>query len=203
MFRLRDDVIASTAGILIVAYIITGIALGALYYFWMDGGDGDPSDGGYGDNGEVTTIAWMVSVEGDNYIVEIIQFDPMDLDDVGFTVLNINFLVANWDDPDGESIRIEGGLDDINFVQSDYDTADTRPYNTFYSREPVGDPPKSTNVTLCIVFMDVDGDHRIGSGDVIWIRSMDNGGAADEDYRFRLIDESRGEAIGDITLPPT
>jgi len=140
-------------------------------------------------------------VAGYNYIIEIIDVQSASLGYVGWSILNLNRLVTIWDDPSGETLRMEGSLVDINFSMSGYNGADEHVYNKFYSQDPVGDPPLNMNHTLCIVYMDTNSDGKLTSGDVIWIRSTDNDGAADEDYRFRMVNEKTYKAYGEKLLP--
>jgi len=130
---------------------------------------------------------WTISVEGDNYIIEIIDIQSERLDEVSWSILNLNRLVTNWDDPSGETLRMEGDMIDILWNQSEYDTAEIKLDGRFYSRETIGND--SRNHTLCIVYMDVNTDGKFNNWDVIWIRSNENDGAADEDFRLRIVGE--------------
>ena len=186
-----DIVVAST--------IVTILALSIAFVSTMEWGSTESTEAT--EPVPRPTIAWRVSVEGDNYIIEIIDVHPESLDEVSWTILTDSRLVNSWDDPSGENLRVEGDLIDINFTHQDYNQADVTHYHKFYSRDPTGTPPQSRNHTLFMVYMDVNTDGKLSSGDVIWIRSAENGGPADEDYRFRLINERAGEAYGELILP--
>ena len=172
------------AGLIVLIALLTTISIQT----WNRSEDPDP---------EPYSLDWRFST----CCFEIIEIEPsIDLEDVQWSILDLNGTVATWEDPSGELIEMRGSLADVNFSQSGYDDADEICYNKYYSRNPVGPPPVSTNHTLCIVFMDVNSDGEISSGDVIWVRSVDNGGAADDDFSLRL-KTSRG-LLGELLLPP-
>ena len=176
--------------VIVILLIIVGTLQEGIRYEWEEEEDYS-----------MTTIAWRVSVAGDNYIIAIIDVQSESLDDVSYSVLNTNRLVTSWNDPANENIRMEGDLTDVNFTQANYDIANVTVYDKFYSQDPVRVPPVSINHTLCVVYMDVTSDGRLSSGDVIWIRSTDNDGCAEEDYRFRMVNEKVGDAYGELFLP--
>jgi len=144
------------------------------------------------------SIAWMISVEGDNYIIEIVDVSSESLDRVRWEILDR--LTVEWEDPSGEAIRLEGDLIDINFSMEEYRSAPVNNSGKFYSRDPSGSPPVSNNHTLCIVYMDVNHDGKLSNGDVIWIRSTVNGGCADEDFRFRMVNDRTDDTYGEKIL---
>jgi len=153
------------------------------------------------DDDSITTIAWSVSVQGDNYLIEIIDVASERLDEVSWEVLDSNRLTAEWEDPSGDTLRMKGDMIDVNFSQAAYDGADVQAYDKFYSRDPTRTPPVSNNYTLCIVYMDCNSDGNLNSGDSIWIRPMVNGGCAEEDFRFRMVNEKVGDYYGEKILP--
>jgi len=181
--------------IAVILMVAITVVLAAVLYVWAQSFAGD--------TGGITTIAWSVSVEGDNYIIEIIDVQSESLDEVSWSILNLNRLVTSWEDPFGDTLRMEGDMLDVNFSQAGYNSADATDSGKFYAQDPIGDPPVNMNHTLCIVYMDTNSDGKLTSGDVIWIRSTDNDGSADEDFRFRMVNEKVGKAYGERVLPAT
>jgi len=184
--------------IAVILMVAITVVLAAVLYVWAQSFAGE--------GGSITTIAWSVSVEGDNYIIEIIDVASERLDEVSWSILNLNRLVTTWEDPFGDTLRMEGDMIDVNFSQAAYDNPPApavKEDDKFYNTDPEVDPHLSTNHTLCLVYMDVNSDGKLNSGDVIWIRSTVNGGAADEDFRFRMVNEQVGKAYGEKILPAT
>ncbi len=194
--KIWKDEEAVSPVIAVILMVAITVVLAAVLYVWAQSFAGDQSG--------VTTIAWQVSVEGNNYIIEIIDVNSESLDEVGWSVLNTNRLVTTWENIHNPSddIRMEGDLMDVNFTQSAYNAADEQAYNKFYSQDPIV-PGETLNHTLCVVFMDVNADGKLSSGDVIWIRSEENNGCADEDFRFRMINNKESQAYGELVLPGT
>ncbi len=147
------------------------------------------------------SIAWDLNVQVDNYRIDIIHVEAESLDVVTWSVHDEDMLVVDWDDPDGRNVRMQDDLSEINHSSDDYDIAVTKLSGTFYSRNRTGSA--SRNQTLCVVFMDINADGMMSSGDAIWIRSLDNDGCAGENYRFRLFNERVGDDYGERTLPAT
>ncbi len=154
-----------------------------------------------GSQGGTCTIAWQVSVEDGNYLIEIIDVEPQDSSDVSWSILDLNRLKTTWQDPSGENLSMEGDLSDIKYHQTDFDIATTTNGTRFYSRDPSGDPPVNKNSTLCVVFVDKNDNDKMDSGDEVWIRSVKKGGVADEDFRFRMVNEKPKDAYGELVLP--
>ena len=182
--------------VVVISTIVTILALSIAFTAYMEwqrtGATGPESE---------KPKTWPPIDENGNYIIEILDVESERLEDVSWSILDLNRLIAIWDDPNGDSLRTEGDLSDINYSQEDLDQANETPFNMFYSRDPVGTPPAGKNHTLFIVYMDINPDGKFSSGDVIRIRSMENGGPADEDYRFRMVNERTGQIYGELILP--
>ena len=178
---------------LVASIVLIGGSVYALVHTWEETEEYDECDG--------FSITWYLS-GCSSYIIEFVDVKPTrTLEDVQWSILDPNLSLATWEDPSGEILRMEGDLSDINFSQAGFDGADVHEDDKFYSQDPTGTPPVSINHTLCIVYMDVSSDGKLTPGDVIWIRSYDNDGVADEDYRFRL---SSGRCLwGEMLLPAT
>ena len=192
----KDDEAVSPVIAVILMVAIT-VVLAAVLYVWAQS---------FTSRQETNlTIGWNVETRNDNYRIDIITVDTIGLNEVAFSLLTDNFVPASTDDGMGGTLRFnEVDVDDVNFTQADYDAADSDPdlntwYNLFYEKDGGG----LNNATAYIVFIDVNSDGKMNSGDTFWIRSYDNGGLAREDYVFRLLNKQLDKKYGDMVLPAT
>lgn len=139
-------------------------------------------------------------IEQDNYLIEFLYAENVVLDDIGWALLDPDGQVIEIMDDNGEIVRLEGDLTDINFSDEDYSIADTRLYDKFYSRDPSQDPLVSRNQTLYIIFLDVEMDGMFNSGDVIWIRSSLNGGIANDRIRLKFTNQRQNHIYFDSEI---
>ena len=192
MKKIWNDVEAiSLDRLMFITIIAVLVVLVGFYSYFQTEDETDPRD----------DRAWWIKVEGDHYLIEINNVESKRLTEVSWSILNLSRLVMTWDDPADESIRMEGELIDINFTEADRDIASSVVLERFYSKEPTGNPRKSSNHTLCIVYFDDNSDGNLSNGDYIWVRPIANGGCAMEDYRFRIANTRYG--IGqELLFPP-
>ena len=190
----KDEEASTLVRVLFVILVSVLVVIIGVFSFVYTEDEPEPSD----------DRTWKISVEGDHYLIEIFELPRGEesLEELSWTILNLNRLVTTWEDPNCETLRMEGDLIDINYSAEDNGVASVTVYDKFYSGEPSGNPPESVNHTLCIVFFDDDSDGKASNGDYFWVRPIVNGGCAMEDYRFRLVNEKVGCAYGEMIFPP-
>ncbi len=145
-------------------------------------------------------IDYNVTIVNGSYRVDLLNASGHSMDEIEYTLYdglgkNVSLL-----DPDHRRIDLEGDLIDINFTLHSYNSADNEHPPVFYSRDPVGMPPRSINHTLFIVFEDMDLNGRMTTGDKIWVRSAAEGGAADSDFTLVLRDQRYDKSYSTITF---
>ncbi len=178
------------------------IALLLLFASWqaLEGVDYD-WEGGGGNHDLI--IGWTQTVVGDNYRIDIIYVDTIGTDEFAFSLFYPWFAPVAVDNGLGEDIRFsEIDLDTVKYVEDDFDYAETDPilmtWDEIFYEQDVG-----ANETAYVIYRDVNDDDKLNSGDVIWIRSAENGGVAEEDYNFRLFNKQQDKAYGTKTLSAT
>ena len=188
----KDEEAITLDRVIFITIIVILVVLIGFYSYFHTEEETEPRD----------DRTWEISVEGDYYLIEFHNIRSWYLDEISWAMLNLNRLVETWDDPDAETIRMEGDLIDVNYSVDDHEDASLSVNETFYSLEPDGDPPVSCNHTLCVVFYDDDTDGKLSKGDYFKVRPIVNGGCAMGGYRFRLVSENMGITYGERFFPP-
>ncbi|MCI0496684.1 MAG: type IV pilin [Thermoplasmata archaeon] len=189
----NDEAVSPVIAVILMVAIT--VVLAAVLYVWAQSFTTGQD--------QALTIGWNQEVVGDNYRIDIISVDTIGTDEVAFSLLNPQYAPVAVDNGLGEDIRFsEIDLDIVKYVEGDFDDAETDPIlmtwdETFYEQDD------GANETAYVIFMDVNDDDKVNSGDVIWIRSAENDGAADEDYHFRLINKQQDKAYGTLDLSAT
>jgi flagellin-like protein len=194
MKKIWKDEEAVSPVIAVILMVAITVVLAAVLYVWAQSFAGDTKG--------VTTIAWGMEEHGGDYLISITTVEPTPLEDVTWTILDENRIIADKDDPGTLNVRMDGNLDEILWDVGERDDADVTVEDRWYSQDPDADPVASNNHTLYIVYIDTDEDGKLSSGDSIWIRSYENDdplagrGIAEEDFRFRMVNDNNGNQYG-------
>ncbi len=181
MWKDEEGVSPVIAVILMVAITVV---LAAVLYVWASSfATGDTEEFG---EGHATVI-------GDNYKVDIISMNQIDITETKFQLLDQ--YGGPKLDSDGEAIY--GEVDDITVIayasnQSFYeDSSDTMPLNDTATGE----------FYYYVVFQDVDNNGKMNAGDTFLIKGTGNGGKAGEDDVFRVKSDRTKKTIWEVELP--
>jgi len=187
----KDEDAITLVRMLFVTLVSVLVIIIGVYSFFFTEDETEPRD----------DRAWSIKVEGEHYLIKIINVEPESLDEVSWSVLNLTRRIVTWEDPSAETIWMEGDIIDLNFSETDNQSASIAVYDSFYSRHLEGDPSENFNHTLCVIYFDDDSNGKLSNGDFIWVRPIVNGGCAMEDYRFRMCLE-KGNNHDELLFPP-
>ena len=146
-----------------------------------------------------TAIEWKISVVNDTWRIEIDDIEPIDPANVSVAIIGPTDCLPKIDDPSGFPVPLMGDLEDMVFNGSSYNDSNVTFGDYFHSRDPDG--LRNMNITLFMVFVDVDGDGLLSSGDEIWVRTGGQAGPCTSNGNIKMVNNEVDAAYGSLTLP--
>jgi len=176
---------------LIAGIVLIAVAFGALYLH--EGSESSPVVP------DPTAIEWKISVVNDTWRIDIDDIEPIDPANVSVAIIGPTDCLPKIDDPSGFPVPLMGDLDDMVFNGTAFGNANVTFGEYFHSRDPDG--LRNMNITLFMVFVDVDGDGLLSSGDEIWVRTGGQAGPCTSNGKIKMVNNEVDEAYGSLTLP--
>ncbi len=174
------------AGIVLLALILTAPYLNSLF------------DTGSDELGP-TYIEWHLTTFNETWRIKVDAIRTINASNVSFGVDGPRDCLPKIDDPSGFPVPMMGDLDDAAFSQAAFNASNLTFGDYFHSRDPDG--LRNRNITLFIVFVDVDGDGSLSSGDEIWMRDCGQSGPCTDEADFVLVNREVNKAYGRLPLP--
>jgi len=176
---------------IVASIILIAVAFGALYLH--DGSESPPTEP------DPTAIEWRISTVNDTWRIEIMDIEPIAPANVSVAIIGPTDCLPKIDDPSGFPVPLMGDLDDMVFNGSSYNDSNVTFGEYFHSRDLDG--LRNMNITLFMVFVDVDGDGLLSSGDEIWIRTGGQAGPCTSNGKIKMVNNEVDGAYGSLPLP--